>query len=246
VSESVDYAALRVVKMPDGDFMVTYIAYWKELKSRKAKDFDPNKHIVRKHSGFLIFASKESKFTPDDEYNNFFEKARREKRVMESFPIVFSDGSTMKRISGSTSSPFDYYFERKDKNSKSLIWKKLLYIYDKPIKKKIPMAERNFNYKGEYYYERVSWPSELQYIPLEDDTFLIIGFLQYQKPPSVIIIRFDKDLKTKSNLMNKKLFLFDEEIYQKMQRPMDDQTENKFFYEYLMKLKRGGSHGNYK
>ena len=83
----------------------------------------------------------------------------------------------------------------------------------------------------------MNWPEELQYIPLEDDTFLIVGFLQYQNPPYIVILRFDKDFKTKSDLLNKKVFLINEEIYQK-QMLLNDQAANNFFYNYLIKLRK--------
>lgn len=254
VSESVTYAGIDVIKMPDGDFMVTYISNWKELKSRKVKGFDPNKDIIRKHSGFLTFGLREVKFTPDGEYYSFMEKARKEGREIKSYPtypIVFSDGSTMELIdpigSSKWSNPIDWYLERKDKDGKVLFQKKLLYIYDKPLRAKMLMSERNFNYKGEYYQERVNWPMEMKYIPLEDDTFLLVGFIEHKKPKTVVIIRFNKDLNTKSDLINKKLYLMGESIYEKMQSPpIDDNKAHKLLYEHLTKQKKGGSHGNNK
>lgn len=249
VSEIVTYTGIKIVKMPNNDLMIGYITDWRELKSEKAKDFNPRKDIVKKHGGFLFFASKEVKFTSSAEYYDFFGKMRKEGREMKSFPITFTDRSTMRMqpecASAAGCNTLGWYLERKDKNGTPLIQKKLLYIYDKALKKEAPMSESNANYKGKYYYERVDWPSELEYVPVGDDTFLLIGLLQYQKQPSVIIIRFDKDFKTKSNLINKKLFLFDEEIYKKI-RPMDSQTENKFFYDYLTKQKKGGQDGNNK
>jgi hypothetical protein len=169
---------------------------------------------------------------------------------MESTPIVFSDGSSMKQMpegggSPKGSNPIDWYLEKKDKNGKVLFQKKLLYIYDKPLRAKMLMSERNFDYKGDYYWERVTWPMEMRRILLEDDTFLLVGFIEHQKPKSIIIIRFDKDFGTKSDLIGKKLFLMDESIYKKMQSPpIDDNKAHKLLYEYLTKHKKGGSHGN--
>jgi hypothetical protein len=251
VSKTVTYAGIDVIKMPDGDFMIGYLYDYKYLKSEKAKDFDPSKHRILKPTGFLFFALKEVKFDPKDNYYDFLKKARDEGRELKSYPIVFSDGSSMKQMpegggSPKGSNPIDWYLERKDKNGKVLLQKKLLYIYDKPLRAKMLMSERNFNYKGDYYLERVNWPMQMKYIPLEDDTFLLVGFIEHQKPKSIVIIRFDKDFKTNSDLMGKKLFLMDESIYKKMQSPpIDDNKAQKLLYEHLTKQKKGGSHGNH-
>ena len=238
VSESVDYAALRVVKMPDGDYMVVYARAWVKLKEKEKA----------KYIGYLVFSGASKDFKTDDEYNKFFEKMRKEGREIKSYPIVFSDGSIFEHITGWSakgSNPIDWYLERKDKNGKILFQKKLLYIYDKPLRAKMLMSERNFNYKGDYYLERVSTLMEMKRIQLEDDTFIMVGFIEHKKPKSIVIIRFDKDLKTKSDLINKKLYLMDESVYKKMQSPpIDDNKANKLLYEHLTNPKKGGSYGN--
>jgi len=249
VSKNVTYAGIDVIKMPDGDFMVIYTEDWKYLNSRKAKDFNLSRDKVGKFVGFFVFSSKKKEFLSDDKLNNFMEKMRQEDSILKR-SVVFSDGSNLKQMpdeSGSPkgNNPIDWYLERKDKNGKVLFQKKLLYIYDRPHREKMQMSERNFNYKGEYYFERVNWPMEMRRIHLEDDTFLLVGFIEHQKPKSIIIIRFDKDLKTKSDLINKKLFLMDEGIYKKMQLPpIDDNKAHKLLYEYLIEQKKGGSYGN--
>jgi hypothetical protein len=232
VSENVHYAGMKVVKMPDGDYLITY------AKDRvKGKDGPV-------HAGKLLFSGGVKDFKTIEEYNSFFNTMRNEKRIVKAYPlalVVFRDGSSMKKISDmhpKGGNPFDWYLERKDKNGKVLLQKKVLYLYDKPVKKKTPLAERNFDYKEKYYTEKVSWPSEMIYLPLEDDTFLVVGFLKHQNPPSIIILRFDKDFKTKSDLAGKKIFLFDHEIYSKMKRPLDDQTANDFFYNFLIKIRK--------
>jgi hypothetical protein len=253
VSESVDYAGIDVIKMPDGDYMVIYTADWRYLTSRKAKDFDPSKHKIGKFASYSIFSSKKTEFSSDEDFNNFMKTMRDEGREIKSYPaapIVFSDGSSMKQMpegggSPKGSNPIDWYLEKKDKNGKVLFQKKLLYIYDKPRREKMLSSERNQNYKGEYYLERVNTLMEMTLIRLEDDTFIIVGLIEHKQPKSIVIIRFDKELKTKSDLINKKLFLMDESIYKKIQSPpIDDNKAHKLLYEYLTKHKKEGSYGN--
>ncbi len=248
VSGLTTYAGIHILKMDDGDYMVEYTADYRDLKSRKAKDFDPSKHTFSKFAGYSIFGSKKIEIGSGAEYNNFMEKARKEGRILEYPPIIFSDGSIFEHITGGSakgSNPIDWYVERRDKNGKVLFQKKLLYIYDKPRREKMLSSERNQNYKGEYYLERVNTLMEMTRIRLEDDTFIIVGLIEHKIPQSIVIIRFDKDLKTKSDLINKKLFLMDESIYNKMQSPpIDDNKAHKLLYEYLTKHKKGGSHGN--
>jgi hypothetical protein len=248
VSETVDYAGIDILKMDDGDYMVKYLADYRDLKSRKAKDFDPSKHTFRKYAGYSIFGSKKIEIASGAEYNNFMEKARKEGRIITYQPVTFSDGSIFEHITGGSakgSNPIDWYVERRDKNGKILFQKKLLYIYDKPRREKMLSSERNQNYKGEYYLERVNTLMEMTLIRLEDDTFIIVGLIEHKQPKSIVIIRFDKELKTKSYLINKKLFLMDESIYKKIQSPpIDDNKAHKLLYEYLTKHKKGGSYDN--
>ncbi len=237
ISKKVSYAGIDVVKMPDGDYLITYIKDWIKVKEKEK----------RVYVGKFLFSGRVIDFTTE-EYNNFFDRIRNEKREIKSWLLVrstatvFSDGSSMKLIWSTHPKynlPFDNYMEIKDKYGKVLMQKKLLYLYNRPLKNEIPILERNFDYKGKYYYEKVNWPTELRYVPLGDDTFLIIGFLEYQDPPTIIIIRFGKDFKTKSDLLGKKIFLVDEGIYRKAQGrkefPLNDQEANDFFYNYLTK-----------
>jgi len=248
VSEGVTYAGIDILKMDDGDYMVKYIADYRDLKSRKEKDFDVSKHTIIKFAGYSIFGSKYIEFASNAEFNHFMEKARKEGRIITYQPVTFSDGSNLIMMpegggSPKGDNPIDWYLERRDKNGKVLFQKKFLYIYDKPRRENIQYSERNENYKGEYYLERVNPPAGMKFVPLEDDTFIMLGLIEHKKPKSIVIIRFDKDLKTKSDLIKNKLFLMDESIYKKMQSPpIDDNKAHKLLYEYLIKHNYGGKH----
>jgi len=229
VAKSVSYSAIHVVRMPEGDYLIVYIKDKAEVKGKNRFQYE----------GRLLFSGHVREFSID-EYNEFFSNMRKEKRVLKSSPSIFSDGSKVEMIRdiGPKVSTFEWYMQGKDKSGKVLTRKKLLYLYDKPVKIDIRLAERNFDYKKEYYYGKVDWPSEMIYFRLEDDTFLMVGFLKYQNPPSVVVIRFDQNFGTRSDLLGKKIFLFNEEIYHKYNGPRDDQAVNDFFYNYLRKTRK--------
>jgi hypothetical protein len=138
VSETVSYAGIDVIKMPDGDFMVIYTAEWRYLKNRKAKNFDISKDKIGKFAGFSFFTSKQIDFLSNDEFNNFMKNMRREKRTIKKYPkvpIVFTDRTSIKIVSETHPKydlPFERYLERQDKDGKVMMRKKLLYVYAKP------------------------------------------------------------------------------------------------------------------
>jgi len=258
VSESIGYAGIDIMKMDDGDYMVKYTAEDRELKSIKEKDIKVSKRKTVRFPNFhFVFSSKKYEFTSSDEFKLFMQKAREEGKILDYPPIIFSDGSNIEVMSGGRyldmrpgigeapegNIPIDWYLERKDKGGKVLFKKKLLYINDKPIRERILKSKRNINYKGDYYWDRVSTLMQMKFIPLEDDTFILVGFIKNKIPKSVVIVRFDKDLNTKSNIINKKLFLMDESTYEKMRSSsIDDNKAHELLYEYLTKPNIGSNH----
>jgi hypothetical protein len=66
---------------------------------------------------------------------------------------------------------------------------------------------------------------------LEDDTFLILRHN--------MIIRLDKDLNTKSRLLNNRLFLLDKNVYDKLSFEGNDQQVVDAIYKHILQLKKG-------
>ncbi len=251
VSEGVDYAALRVVKMPDGDFMVVYAEAWVKVKDKEKA----------RYLGQSVFSGAKLEFKTDAEYNNYFEKMREEGRILRfhappSKRKIITEEDRLKRSTDPSSygrgisvgggdvrtedcNPLDGYLVMLNKDGKTLSKKKLLYVYSKPMKKKVPLTcEGTETYRGEFYNEKVHFLEEMTYYSLEDDTFLFVGFLKNQSPPSVVVIRFARDFETKSDLINKKVFVVDEEEYEKMGHRADNQVQlDQAMYNYLKKRK---------
>lgn len=259
VSESVDYAALRVVRMPDGDYMVVYAKAWVKLKEKEKA----------KYVGQLVFSGASKDFKTDDEYNKFFEQMREEGRILRFHAPpakrkIITEEDRIKRLADSSSygrgisvgggdvrtedcNPLDGYLVMLNKDGKTLSKKKLLYVYSKPMKKEVPLTcEGTETYRGKFYYEKVHFLEEMAYYSLEDDTFLFVGFLKNQSPPSVVVIRFARDFETKSDLINKKVFVVDEEVYEKLtyKPDLDNQVKvDQAMYNYLIKIKKNNKKG---
>lgn len=226
----------EVAKIPDGDYMITYIK--ERIEAMRIED------ITYKRAWVLFFSGISKDFTKD-EYDEFMKKITKENREVKfdrTHPkIVFSDGSIIERGGwwmGNCSNPFERYLQKKDKAGKVIAQKMLLYLYDEPVKSDIKKrCERNWDYKKDYYFKKVDNMYE-QFILLEDDTFLILT----TSPKSVVIIRFDKDFNTKSDLMGKNIFLLDYKTFGDIawKSGIDDQSVNDAVSDYLINLKKGG------
>lgn len=134
-------------KMPDGDYMITYI---KSGEGPKISEY--------KGAGILFFSGVSKDFTREeyDEYHDMITKEKRRINILQTRPkIIFSDGSIIERggwWGGNCSNPFERYLLKKDKTGKVTANKILLYLYDKPVKSDInTMCERNWDYKKGYY-----------------------------------------------------------------------------------------------
>jgi len=216
-----------VAKMEDGDYMIAY------TKKREGKE-------KYKIAWVLFFDGKNEDFKAG-EYDKFLHKIVKEKREIKLPPVTnvtFSDGSILEvnSMGGSRcADPFDMFLRKKNKDGKAISEKMLLYLFNKPVKKEINrMCERNWQYKGKYYSEKVEnmW---VKFVSLEDDTFLML----ISSPKSVVIIRFDKDFNTKFDLMNRKIFLIDRRAFVEIRNKLtekNDQTVNDALSNYLTSL----------
>jgi len=224
------YVAIDVAKMPDGDYMVTYVKNWDEK--------------INKYAGILFFSGEKIEFTKDN-YNEFWRK-NHDKRVRLN-QVVLSDGFRIEPYSdyacGRCCPLFHFYIIKKDKNGQIIDRKNLIYLFDKPLK--VPINR---------YCEYNEGPSGLRrnyalakvvsinpkFVILDDDTFLVID------ADGNIIMRFDKNMKGKSHLLNIKLYVIDRKIIDdlrdklKKDNKYNDQTLTDAIYEYAMNLRKEG------
>jgi hypothetical protein len=223
----------QVAKMPDGDYIITYT---RECEGKKVAEWK------FKHAWVLFFTGASKDFEKN-ERGKIWKRVTDENRDIKhtSRPNVnFSDGSSIeyKYDLGNCANPFDRFLQKKDKSGKVIDEKMLLYLYDKPIKSDINnMCERNWDYKKNYYFKKVDNMNIQYLIPLEDGTFLVLSY----GPKSIVVLRFDKDLKTKSDLMGKNVFLIDRNTLINLRSKLKDSSDSgtsDALSKYLLKLKK--------
>lgn len=218
---------IDVTKMPDGDYMVTYMIERRKLKRKE----DSSYHY--KYEGVSFFSGR--KYSEDE-----FKKIRRED-IKANQHITFDDGCVIEqKTEGLTrcANSFDRYIIKKDKNGTPIAEKMLLYLYSKSIETDIDLqCERNWGYKKNYFFKRLENVFAF-FVPLENGSFLL-----FDKEGN-FIIRFDKYFKTRSSLINNKIFLINRAEYTKIQKEqsslskIDDQSMNNVMSNYLTNLKR--------
>ena len=223
----------KEAKMENGDYMIIFI------KKRVGEKINTFRYKRTK----LLFFAGISRDLKDGEYDEILDRIIKEKREVKLSLIpnvIFSDGSILEvnSMGGSRcADPFDIFLRKRDKDGKAIAEKMLLNLYDKPIRKEINhTCERNWEYKGKYYFEKID-NMLVKFIPLTDDTLLVLA----SGPKSVVIIRFDKDFNTKNDLMNRKIFLVDRKAFEEIRNKLvekNDQAVNDALSNYLTFLTR--------
>lgn len=224
-----------VAKMTDGDYMITYT---RERRSQKGKV----QGIYT--AAWLLFLAGTSKDFEKDDWGKTWKTITDENRDIKYTikpKVIFSDGSSIeyRSDSGNCADPFDRFLQKKDKNGKVVDEKMLLYLFDKPIKTDInEKCELNWDYKKNYYFKKIEHMDIPYLISLEDDTFLVLSY----GPKSIVALRFDKDLRTKSDLMGKNVFLIDRNALINLRSKIKDSSDSgtgDALSKYLLKLKKG-------
>jgi uncharacterized protein len=220
-----------LAKLADGDYFISY-------SKEREREYGPVKNA------WIKFFAQESKEIDNFESVKIEKKLRDEKREIEwvFLPVItFDDGSsiTFNTGAGKCENPYDSFLIKKDKTGKITADKYLLYLYNKPVKTYInTMCERNWDYDKDYYFKKVENITGGYLIPLEDDTFLVVTY----GPESIVVLRFDKDFNTKSDLMGKNIFLIDGEtvgnLFHRKDIAPGDEGSSDVLYEYLSKLKK--------
>jgi hypothetical protein len=225
---------IEISKMQNGDYLVTYI---KKIIDTKRSDGSCCNSFFE-FEGISFFSGIKKRFTVE-EFNEFWRNNHENKVKKDS--IVFKDGSSIERINtgaGRSPDPFySYYIVKKDKDGKVIYDKILLYLLEKPKKVKIDKnAERNWDYKNNYYLNKVENIYPI-FIPLDDDSFLLYN------GGGNFIIRYDKNFNTKTSLQNNKIFFVDrKDILNKLadKSNNNDQLTNDIIAKYLLNLKKEG------
>lgn len=152
-----------------------------------------------KHQFALIhyFSGAQQDITGDD-LDRFWADHKRGWDYRKSSGIRFSDGTLLKDSLESTSCPelWNYHLRIEDRQGNII-------KDDEPRKWHVnPLCERNWDYDKDFVMRSVD-NLVGRLLPLDDDTFLLYSFEEN------IIIRLDKDLNSKSDLLNRRLFFLD-------------------------------------
>lgn len=223
-------AMLDAKKMLDGDYLIIY-SIWKTKKDEENPE--KGEGLIE---GVLFFSGERRDAKG-------IIKAEGEKHFLppEFYKKEFSDGNKIK-----VTSPYPFkcrptinkFIEKRDKDDMVIFEKALIYLPDNPIRVysvRKPGCDNVPQGSGSY----LRWVDQidLTFIPLEDETFLVAD----QKGKAVI--RFDKDLNTKSDLLNKRIFIVDKKVIDGFNaKAVNDQERTEAVYKYIQqkKLEKGG------
>ncbi len=234
-AEGSRYSGINVFEMHDGDFMVTYTK--KRIRTDNKIEF----------SGILFFSQKKVDFSPQ-EYENFHKK--HEKRKVGAHYVVVDEDIELSQTAdclGKCCPSFSrHLIEKKDtRNGEILARINSIYILEKPLKIHIDPATscENMpgwqNAEGQYYYTHVLWTYPM-FVPLKDGTFLLLDKI------GNFIMRYNKNLNSKSDLSNRRVFMVDRNAIKTLEdkllreRKFNEQIYSDEVYNYLMKLKKEG------
>ena len=215
-----------------------------------SNSFLPSGDILFKHksairedgsTGYLFFKN-EKMFIPYNSWDSI-EKSTKDKKFYRTSKIVLPDGTQVENIYPESSVLCSWEYGGpnlivRNKEGKVIARKAMLYLLDRPKKKIVGTNCEEF----EDFKTYVNCTAGIMYstlVPLEDNTFLAC--------PKVgnYIVRLDKDLNTKSKLLNEKIFLVDGDEWDRFYREItkkgfpNNQEINDLLVEYINKIKKG-------
>ena len=219
-----DLGQVFVYKMQNGDYAITY----------PFREKEEDKYFIK------YFFSEKQKILTKEEY-----RLIQQRKSAEKYNITLKNGEHMTRFvfdaGGECTNYFsDNYFNKTDKTGRIVFKKMAFYLHD--VYKKVTFLDL-------YELRKCAGPGEMlmrlenvgdSFIPLDDGTFLLLN------RDGGFILRFDKDLNTKSELLNKKVYLIDRDFFVKNfvdKYRLDDsaqsyQTLHDELLKYFMSLKK--------
>ncbi len=222
---------MRLAKMPDGDYLVTYVKRW-----------DESKYQIVEWGGVFFFANRSTSFLRG-EYGEFWEKNRH--REIRSPSAVLADESVVKQVQehcGRCCPRFEtWWIEKRDKTDVLIFKKMLLYLYGQPQKTLVNHScpQGNEYYSNEFYEKEVD-NMVVSFVPLEDGTFLAYD------PSGNMVIRFDSNLGTKFPQLDRSVFVVDRGTFEDVnkqvleKRKFDEPSLDNALANYLKIRKQGG------
>ncbi|MGI0025171.1 MAG: hypothetical protein ACREA4_08510 [Nitrososphaera sp.] len=221
---------LDPTKLPNGDYAFIFL---KKIIINSPQNREYYNAVLH------FFSGKKTDIT-QEEYVAFWRTHERAWDLYNRPKARFHDGSwiggfrhTIDSCSGSLKG---FSIAKRDANVKVIRSIVPLVLYAAPRRDiaRYP-CEGNEDYDKDYFMRQVSTP-EWTVLPLEDDTFLLYSYGEN------LILRLDKDFKSKSDLLNRRIFLINQDIYLKITNASlrrDDQALNDVLVSYVLTLKKG-------
>ncbi|MGI0025958.1 MAG: hypothetical protein ACREA4_12560, partial [Nitrososphaera sp.] len=220
---------LEPTKLPNGDYVFTF---FKKILIKSPQNWEYYKAV-------LHFFSGERADITEQEYVAFWRTHKRAWDLYNRPKAQFHDGSSVRDFNPTIDACSGYLkgfsIAKVDTHGKVVRMVVPLVLYAAPREDvaRYP-CEGNEDYDKDYFMRQVSVP-EWNVLPLEDDTFLIYSANEN------LILRLDKDFNSKSELLNRRVFIIDANTYQQiaLRTAGDDQAINDALTDYVLTLKKG-------
>jgi hypothetical protein len=237
-------SVISIFSLPDGDYLAHYL---KHMRKQRRKDGSCCEY-QSEDEGRSFFSGKKWDGKESDNYADEHREDRLSVGSMKPRPWILTDGINFQqktKDAGRCTNNLDSHLVMLDPAKNVVAKKYLIYLLQKPIKQPVCYpSERNENLVGKQRSVTMRVEGIRPYIiPLEDGTFLLYDM------DGTIIMRFDRDLSTKSALLNRRVFVVDrqamdafvEEFMKQKNLDYNDQTLNDAVYAYVTKLKKAGA-----
>ena len=217
--DRLNISGLVAKNMPDGDVLIAYSADKTGTGTMDYRAFFAGTRVS----------------DPDAVFKGDFTNDAKAKTPFGADTILFNTGGGW-RSGGCLDALNHQVTVFSESNWKTVYNKTLLYVFDKP---KRYVTHPNC-WDGPSFDYRVT-AVDAKFLALQDGTFLLLT-------PYGYILRFDKDFKTKSNLINRKFFWIDTDVLDQLQAKYGDRAKGdkdtkhlySDLYQILMTIKNGG------
>lgn len=241
--KSIRHSSIRIFRLPDGDYLATYL---KQMRKHRRKDGSCCEYHSE-DAGTSFFSGKKWDGKAADKYADEHREDLVPREFGKPHPWILTDGNEVQEGTRAGRCPnyLDWYLRVLDTAKNVVAEKRLIYLLEKTIAEPVCYpSEMNENLIGKQRTVTMRVQGVQPYIiPLEDGTFLL-----YDQDGN-IIMRFDREFNTKSELLNRRVFVVDRQAMDAFvlefvkQRNLDynDQTLNDAVYEYVTNLKKAGA-----
>lgn len=209
-------AIFQLSNVSNGDILLMHAISTKSVKKADGTCCETQ----RQYGATMLFSGQYLRL-PDDERDPI-RRAVRSSSISSSRYMRFSDGSQLKRtgyVSGTCHflNP-PYALELIDQNGRKITEKYLFIRLDQPAKPQVNDDE-DCLLTNQPYVQRSLWVYP-EFILLQDDQFLMMG--------GGFLIRFDKNLNSRSPLLNNRIFLIDKRDYTKIVDGVEASLKKKY------------------